>query len=527
MTRNGLLANLLIGLVVVATACAPTTPTAAPAPAATEQRSQNQVLRFARAALPQTASPESTVSFISTFWAQFDTLVMLDKEFNLRPSVATRWEFLPNDEGWRFFLRNDVFFPNGERLTAADVEFTFNHALTANPPVAQRTVLPALRGVRVVDEFTVDLLTRQRDSSILYGGPYVFIYPRGYYQQVGREVFTTRPMGSGPYELVEFRAGDQMIYRLRTDANRRHPFRQPIATELRWRAVPEASALLNGVRLGEIDVVVQGLAVDQVEQARREGLTVIPTEPSTFLIAIIRAAVERENSPLQDIRVRQALNYAIDRETIVRTLYRGLAQPWNQAVAPDTPAADPTIPQIPFNQQRARELLAQAGYPNGFRIRNGIDYVPSASATPVMLAVQDYWRQIGVQVELNALEQGVWLDKYRNRGGQQFNELISAGGTDATGIALFQRSFLTCNQPLATQLWCVPGYDELMDRAYAEPDTARRVALLREATRLHTSQWPYIYLIASQSAIVSNPKIRGLDITTGSFWRTDSAYRVD
>lgn len=525
----------MAGMVLLAMAC---TPAAAPAPSPTAatggstapqpaagQKSANQVLRFAKPGFPTSASPESSSANNHIFGAQFDSLIQIDNKYALQPQAATKWDFLPNDEGWRFTLRQDLYFPDGTQLTSADVEFTANLILTAQPPLPQRNVLPKLSGARVVDKFTVDLLTQGRDTSLLYGAPYFMIFPKAYYEKVGKDAFAQKPMGSGPYDLVEYKTNDSFIYKLRTD--KPHPFRKPVATEVRWKAIPESTSLVNGVKLNEIDVIVGGLSTDQADALKNDKYPTYSVDLGSQLVAIDKASVDKQNSPLKDIRVRQALNYAIDRDTLNKTIFKGTAQSLNQIAIPGTPAFDQTIPQWKYDPAMAKKLLADAGYPNGFKVQNPIDYVAQGSNTAQFLAIQDYWKQIGVEVSLQTNELGLWVDKFYNRNNQTRNELIWSAGSDPTGILIFFRGFVTCNQPALRVVWCVPDFDKYMDLAYAESDAAKRNENVRQAVKAHAAEVTYIYILAVPQYVVAGQKIKGAEVENTTFWRVDDVYRVD
>ncbi|MFN8533089.1 MAG: ABC transporter substrate-binding protein [Dehalococcoidia bacterium] len=523
------LVRALLGAVLLAAACAPAqspTPSQPAAPSQPqERRAAQQVLRFGRPGFPTSASPESSSANNQIFSNQFDTLTTLGKGFQLQPAVAERWEFLPNDQGWRFTLRKDLTFSNGDKLTSADVEFTGKMMLEVSPPLPQRGLLPKLAGVKVVDEYTVDLLTDGRDSSLLYGTPYLYILPKRYYESTGKNEFAIKPIGSGPYELAEFKSADIFRYKLR--ANYTHPFRKPVATEVIWRAIPEPTALMNGLRLGEIDIVWTGASPDQADTAKREGNTLIVADLASSLIAIDKLANEKNGSPLVDKRVRLALNYAIDRDSLAKNLYRGYAQPLNQIAIPGTPAFNKDIAPFKYDPAEAKRLLAEAGYPNGFKIQNPIDYTGAGVVDSLFLAVQDSWKQVGVEVGLQRHELGIWVDKFYARNNQVRNELISSSGADALGNLLFFRQFVTCNNPPARVIWCVPEFDRLMDLAYAEPDTAKREQYIRDAVKAHQAEISYIYMLATPSFFLASPKVKGFEVEAATFWNSDSVYKID
>ncbi len=508
-----------------ASTAAPATTAAAATPQQGERRAAQQVLRIGRPGFPTSASPESSSANGQIFGAQFDTLVTLGKGFQIGPAVATKWEFLPDDNGWRFTIRKDLTFSNGDKLTADDVEFTANMLLTVSPPLPQRGLLPKLAQARKVDDYTVDLLTKGRDSSLLFGLPYFYVLPKAYYEKVGKDGFATKPIGSGPYELVEFKTNDRFDYKLRSTP---HPYRKPVATEIIWRAIPEPNALLAGLKTGELDLAWTGISPDQADQVKKDGFNVITFDLASSLIAIDHAASEKNTPQLLDKRVRLALNYAIDRDAILKNLYRGYGQPLNQVAVPGTPTFNTSIPKFSYDPAKAKSLLAEAGYPNGFKVTNPLAYTGAGVTDSLFLAIQDYWRAVGVETDLQRDELGVWVDKFYSRNNQIRPELISSNGSDPVGTLLFLRQFLTCNNPPERVIWCVPEFDKYMDEAYAEPDATKREALLKQAMLVHQAEVTHVYIMAIPSFAAASPKLRDFGIdSSGVFWTPDKLYKVE
>ncbi|MCS7002549.1 MAG: ABC transporter substrate-binding protein, partial [Dehalococcoidia bacterium] len=259
-------------------------------------------------------------------------------------------------------------------------------------------------------------------------------------------------------------------------------------------------------------------------QIRREGFPVDAKLSAQNSILIDRNAVERNNSPLADRRVRLALNYAIDKETIARTLYQGFAQPGGQLGLPGSLVWDESLRPIPFDQAQARRLLAEAGYPNGFRIAGGIDFTPAFFQQSLLLAVQDYWRQIGVEVGLNPVDTGTYSDIVNARAGRTRNELVMTSTGDTNGTYSGSRPTVTCNRPPEAVFWCVPRFDDLMNQAYAEPDPQRRAMLARQANRAFVDEVAFIFLVNVPQMIFTSPRVQNLQIALPGLWNLDSVF---
>ncbi|MCS7001621.1 MAG: ABC transporter substrate-binding protein, partial [Dehalococcoidia bacterium] len=472
--------------------------------------------------LPGNITPMATSSFIFVMFPLYDAMTTFGPNFQVKPALAERWSLSDDGLRWTFNLRRDVQWPDGRQLTADDVVFTVQSILRDNWP--QRSLMATVADIRAVDQFTVELTTRVQDMSILNNTPQVWIVPRHYFEQVGRDGFIRQPMGSGPYELVEFRTGDRAVYRKRPQ---QHPFRQAIAEELTIRALPEPGAQLAGLRTGELDIVSQvSFNADQVDILRRDGVQILNVPASSLTMAINFTTARARNSPLTDIRVRRALLYALDTPTITRALYRDLSQAIGQPGIPSSPWWDPTVPPHPFDRNRARQLLAEAGYPNGgFRI--SMTASPGIWPNEVLLAMQAAWKEIGVELDINFTEAGAYIDQIFGRNNATPAEMMPTNSGDSNGFYGSIRTFWGCGRPTpAIEYWCNPEWDQLMDRAYAERDPQRRAELMRQANRLMREQAVVITIAHQPFMTAFGPKIRGINIESPLYYNFDSAYRV-
>lgn len=507
----------------VLAACAPTAQptTGGVAEPGGERRSANQVLRIAKAGLPGGVTPELSSSNNEIFYAIFDTLTTYGKNLEQRPAVAERWEFRQAENAWRFTLRQDVQFSNGARLTADDVVYSTNLIVERNLPT--RTFLPSLERAVKVNETTVDLVARAPDFTLIDGAPWIAIFPAAYHQQVGRD-FATRPIGSGPYELVEFRPADVIHLRLRQTP---HPYRKPIATELIFRALPELTQQISGLRTGEIDIAQSNFNSDQAEQLKRAGLVVLTQMTENNFALISQPEARARNSPLTDRRVRLALNYAINKEVMASDLFKGYAQPVGQFGFPGSAFWNPDTKPIPYDPGTARRLLAEAGYPNGFKLPIGIEYTPQTVAPEMAIAVQSQLREIGVEADVTSYEFAQFLDKFYARGGQQKGDLFMVSNGNTTAHFTSGRGRFGCTGQTFEIWWCNENFVRLYDQAVAEGDPARRAELMRQANTALVGDIPAIFLIVRDGFLVHGPKIKGVEFTTRNIYNYDNAYRVD
>jgi peptide/nickel transport system substrate-binding protein len=517
-------ASLAFVLVLAACTPAPTTTggmtSAAPAPPG-DQRAENQVIRVGVNSLPNNLTPQATTTFNHMFYPLYDSLTVLNNRYEPQPQVAERWELSADGLVWRFFIRKDLKWPDGSSLTANDVAFTVKTTLEQN--WANRTNLASIQEAVAVDEWTVEFRTRIPDMAIINNGIFTYIVPQKYFESVGFDGFVQRPVGSGPYELVEYQAGQ--IARFRKKASG-HPFRQVQHDELVFQVLPQATAQVSGLRTGEIDMVTQVSYVgDQIETLRRAGLEIIASETANITFNFPKATFEANNTPLKDKRVREALNYAVDKEAIVTAIFKGINRAVGQYGTPGSPFWDDSVRPIPFNPARARQLLAEAGYPTGFKLT--LDTTPGFVPPEVALAVQSNLRDIGVEVEINQIEAAAFFDKYFGRAAK--GDIFPLQSGESNGFFGSLRNAFSCTGPGGSPglgFYCNPEFDQLIAQAYAERDPAKRREIFLRANRVIREDFPGIFMITQPALTVHNPKIKGVSLMTPNIYRFDSVYRV-
>ncbi|GIW09404.1 MAG: glutathione ABC transporter substrate-binding protein [Dehalococcoidia bacterium] len=523
------LGRLAIGLLALTAACAPAT---TPAPSGTTQtggaqqpggpkRAADQTLRVATGANPATLTPEGAATSITLASFQFDNLVNLDANYTPRPSAAEKWELLPDNSAWRFTLRKDLVFGNGEKATAEDVVNWIQVLLQPSPANTVGNQLLFVSGAKVVDDYTFDILLKQRDYSTPYMGVNIFVVSKKALEQAGglKELSVNpKGAGTGPYEFVEYRQGDQIVYRLRSTP---HPYRKPIATEIRYRIIPEPAQRVNGLRTGELDVALAVQSPELVEAAKRDGVKV-DAKPDSYA-NIIFDQKNVANTPLADKRVRQAMNYAVNKEGIAQTLYRGYGVPIGQLGAPGAFNYNENVKPYPYDPAMAKRLLAEAGYPNGFKLQ-GLDFAQLENAA-LFQAVQSNHRDVGIEYEIVPNEFATYVQIAL--GQRPRKEMISAGGNNPNGIFTFSWQFLKCDRPPSLVIWCVPEMDRLLSLAYQEPDVAKRQQLLKDAAKAWADEVPMVFLIATASFVLTGPKVEGFSRDVPAYYTLDSVYRVE
>ncbi|MDY0045145.1 MAG: ABC transporter substrate-binding protein, partial [Syntrophales bacterium] len=331
----------------------------------------------------------------------FDYLLYKDPDGQLVPDLAEKWEISPDGLKTSFYLTKKAKFWDGTPVTAKDVKFSIERCM--------RPELKFLRGgqlrrtvdrVEVVNDYHVDVHFKQFDPAFIdVVAEYLAIMPKEYTEKVGDDGFAEKPMGSGPFRLVSFRADAEVIAEANTNHHRKVPYIKTVVL----KTVKEPATRLAMLKTGEADMIF--LFPGHIPEVQKDpGIKLMWTKHA-FLRTLIYydMGFPDEPSPFKDKRVRMAVSYAIDREALSKLLY-GAVEPWGSFLAPYHPGYDPSRTPDPYDPKKAKELLAAAGYPNGFdTVFTGHITEPTLwQATVAML------NEVGIRARLDMPEAGTW-----------------------------------------------------------------------------------------------------------------------
>lgn len=284
----------------------------------------------------------------------YATLTKRDADNLPVPNVLTDWEYDQENFTWTLTMRDDIVFHNGEAATSEDLKATFDRI--SNPDYDTYEEWWNAEETVIVDDYTVALRMNDDNPLAMTRADGYYLYPKSWIDEVGPDLYTGRepPPGSGPYRLVEWRQDDQIIMEATDD----HWEGRPPIDNLIFRIVPDPAARVAGMRAGELDVAFP------IPPALATGGADIDvhTVPS---VNRARLLMDTREAPFDDIRVREALNLAIDRESIIEELLPDANLTPNMLVDGEV-AFNPDLPRYDYDPDRARELLAEAGYPDGF-----------------------------------------------------------------------------------------------------------------------------------------------------------------
>jgi peptide/nickel transport system substrate-binding protein len=437
---------------------------------------------------------------ISLTQHMFDRLVEQDSQARLRPMLAESWRAV-EPTLWEFKLRAGVKWHDGRDFTADDVAFTIGRVPTVrNSPGTFSGLIRAITRVEVVDAQTIRFHTASPHPLLPTELASIQIISRhaGAGAETDQYNAGTAAIGTGPYRLVSYRSGD------RTEFTRNDSYwagAQPWA-RVSYRFVANDAARTAALLAGDVDVIDQVPSSD-LARLRREprvslheiqGLRLIYLMSNFNRIEDPLFVTDNDGRPLprnpfHDVRVRRAMSMAIDRVALAERIMEGTARPTGQWLPPGSFGYNPDVPVPALDPDGARRLLAEAGYPQGFRItlHGPNDRYPNDART--IQAVAQMWTRIGVRTEVQALP---WASYAARNSRQEFNMRLGGWGS-VTGEASYMlvNIFGTYDRERRrgasnNSRFSNPALDALTDRAAATLDDEQRELLLRQAVRIVT-----------------------------------------
>jgi len=336
----------------------------------------------------------------------FDTLIRLsDDGRDFVGELAESWKVV-DPTTWQFRLRRGVKFHNGEDLNAAAVKFTLDSTLDPERKTRQRPTYVAFKEVRIDDPYTVSIITHKPYAIALTQLQYLMVVPPGYIKQVGWDEFGRKPVGSGAFKFKEWERDVRVVL----EANDAYWKGKPKVRTLAFRAIPEDASRIAAVQRGEVDII-DAVPYDRIKELQGSPtVKITQRQGEQVYVGLDTLRVE----PLKKREVRQALNYAVNADALVKNLLLGYAVRLNGPMFPTTPGYDEKQPPYPYDPERAKRLLAQAGYPNGFEVEFAVSpaFQGIAKGTEVGEAIAGQLGRVGVRAKLNVQDSAALFSAY-------------------------------------------------------------------------------------------------------------------
>ncbi|MEU8931599.1 ABC transporter substrate-binding protein [Streptomyces sp. NPDC048409] len=456
------------------------------------------VLRVSQPGDPKTLDPQKQGDMVSmnVLINMFDTLTTRGLDNRLHPRLALSWK-ATDAHTWRFTLRPGVTFHNGEACDAHAVAFSIERLLdpaTKSPIVELRFV----KGVTVVDRHTVDVHTTVHDPILpaklsLFGG--VVVPPR-HLAEAGDAAFAEHPVGTGPFVFESW----QRDHELRMRAYDHHWSGRPALDGVVFTPAPNASSSLASLQSGGVDLVA-GLTPDAAQQL--DGYGGVKIDGHTGIRTAYLSLNTLERGPLQDRRVRQALNHAIDVPLLIKAVLGGKATETPALVPRGAFGFDPTVKPFTRSLDTARGLLAEAGHPHGFSTTLTASNVDANVAE----ALSGLLSRVGVDARVDLLDPGTYSARLTSDNRGALGPIYLAASTVWTldGASIVQSNVRSDRRQ---SRWHSEEADRLVDIEELSEDPAARTRALSDLQRLMREEAPFVFLYQIDNIYARNDRPR-------------------
>ncbi len=415
-------------------------------------------------------------------------LTRFDANGAVQPALAQSWTISADGRTYTFELQPNVTFHDGTSFDAEDVKFSLDRARAADSTNAQKALFAGIEDVRVVDADTVEVQLSQPNGGFLFNlawGDAVMVAPES------AATNATQPVGTGPFRFKEWVKGDHVT----VERNPSYWGKAVALEQVTFKFISDPTAAFAAMMAEDVDAFPVFPAPEnlpQFEMDPRFQVIVGSTEGETIL------STNNGRAPFDKLKVRQAIAHALNRQAIIDGAMFGYGTPIGTHFAPHHPAYVDLTGQYPHDVSRAKQLLAEAGYPNGFKASLKLPPPSYARRGGEIVAAQ--LREIGIELEISNVEWAQWIEQvFKNKD----YDLTIVSHTEPMDIGIYARDdyyFQYQN----------PDFQALMEQLTGESDPQQRTALLQQAQRQITDDAVNGFLFQLAKTGVANAKLRGL-----------------
>jgi peptide/nickel transport system substrate-binding protein len=419
-------------------------------------------------------------------WQQhiFDSVTRTDSNGKILPGIAQLWQPSGTNK-WTFLLRRDVKFHDGSLLTAKDVLFSINRAQT-DPKSTFRGSVSSIKSLKTLGDYTLEVLTERPDP--LLPNKLVGILVVSQKQVQSNPNWAEKPIGSGAYRFVSWLSGDNLLL----EANPSYWGGTPAIKRLKLQNIPNPAARVAALVSNQVQLIEKIAPQDVARLSANPEFKVsqAPSNRVLYLVMDVRNALSSpavtgaSDNPFFKQKVREAVARAINKDLLVKSIMGGFATPATQFVAPNVPGFDRGIKSPTYNLEKAKALLSEAGYPNGFSLRLDATNDRYQNDSLIAQAVGGMLENIGIKTKVNAISRTVLFPQL-DRG--EFSAYISGwASSDVVGTLVSQAM---CKNPqegygaLNRAGYCNKEVDKLILAAASNFSLLERNKLVSKAMR--------------------------------------------
>jgi peptide/nickel transport system substrate-binding protein len=458
---------------------------------------------------------ETTAPGAWVYFNMLEGLLTLDTKMQVQPSLATSYEVM-SPTRVRFKLRPNVKFHDGTPLNAAAVKFTYDRALKGTPPARWASLAGSLEGAEVVDNLTVDIVTREPYGPVLRT---LAMYCMGIVSPTAAD-FSRAPVGTGPFKFVEWKTNTHVIIERFPD----YWGDKALLDRVIFKVVPEEGARMIALQTGDADMVLFPSPAQLATLKKDSKFTVHETTG----IRVVFAGLHAGMAPLDDVRVRQALLHAVDRKAIVDNIMEGSAGPAMGVLAPGVFGyKDMQLDRLyPFDRAKAKALLAQAGWTpgaDGILQKGGqrlsLSWLAARGRYPkdgeITEAIQAMFKEVGVEAKVQVLE---WAAVFQQVRGNPFNHhMFTLGWVTSNADADYSLYALFHSKQVPPAGWNTSRYanqrvDTAVEQARRSLNQSEREKLYFEVQDILAKEMVWIPVYTTKEIIATKTSVKGFTI---------------
>jgi peptide/nickel transport system substrate-binding protein len=437
----------------------------------------------------------------------FEGLVRRDQNFELKPRLSESWE-IPDPLTYIFHIRHDVRFHDGHMLTSADVKWTLDSLLSGKMRSANTSAYRYVDRVEAPDSFTVVIKLKEPYAALLWNlsDGALGVVPNGAGEELARH-----PVGTGPFRFVSETPDREVVI----ERNEQYWGKRAGLRRVRFNIVPDATTRALELRKGSADVEINALPGDMVPTLARHPQLAVDRAPGTSYQYL---AMNMRDPILKDIRVRQALAYAIDREPIIHYLWHDMARPANSVLPPQHWAYDAAALQYPHDVAKASALLDEAGYrARGDGVRFHLVMKTSTDETTRLLCavLQQQLREVGIALDIRSYEFATFYADV-TKGAFQLYSLRWVGGSNQDPD-VFENVFDTASfapRRANRGYFSKPEVDRLIALGRRSVDEKERATAYRQIQEILNRELPYVHLWWADNVLVRNRRLENVQLTS-------------
>jgi len=328
-------------------------------------------------------------------------LVRIDRHGKIVPALSSDYKISKDGKEYTFSLKKGVKFHDGKTLDAEDVKFTFNRLLDPQITIPNRKYYQDVESIEVIDPYTIKFKLKNPNSMFLFNlaRPDSIII----HSQVADKL-KTAPVGTGPFRFVEWVRGDRIVLEKFREYHRKG---LPYLDKVTFKFIGDPSAQIASLRAGDIDVIGYDVSPENALLLEKDPRFKVYNGYTTTEVIL---STNNSRKPFDDVRVRRAMAYAIDREALIKGAMSGYGTPIGSHMDPGNPYYIDLTKLYPYNPEKAKQLLSEAGYPNGFE---AVIKLPErfAYARRTGEIIVDMLSKVGIRLKIELVEWGQWIDR--------------------------------------------------------------------------------------------------------------------